>query len=110
MSDRPLLLRFTMLPRGDGGEGPRIAIFADLAAGAAQGIERLQQALRLTKAEARLLAGLVAGESLAALSEKHRVSVNTLRVHLSRLFQKSGTHRQAELVRFALTAGGIRRD
>lgn len=110
MSNRPLLLRFAMLPRGDGGDGPRIAIFVDLAAGVAQGIERLQQALRLTKAEARLLAGLVAGDSLAALSDKHRVSVNTLRVHLSRLFQKTGTHRQAELVRFALTASGIRRD
>jgi len=24
------------------------------------------------------------------------------------LFQKTGTHRQAELVRFALTAGGLR--
>ena len=108
ISDRPLLLRFAMLPRGDGGDGPRIAIFVDLAAGVAQGIEQLQQALRLTKAEARLLAGLVAGESLAALSDKHRVSVNTLRVHLSRLFQKTGTHRQAELVRFALTAGGRR--
>ena len=103
-SDRPLLLRFTMLPRGD---EPRIAIFVDLAAGVARSIDRLQQALRLTKAEARLLEGLVAGESLAALSEKHRVSINTLRVHLSRLFQKTGTHRQAELVRFALTAGGI---
>jgi DNA-binding CsgD family transcriptional regulator len=106
VSDRPLLLRFAILPRGDGGDGPRIAIFIDLAVGVAQGIERLQQALRLTKAEARLLAGLVAGESLAALSDKHRVSVHTLRVHLSRLFQKTGTHRQAELVRFALTAGG----
>lgn len=109
-SDRPLLLRFTVLPRGDGGGGPRIAIFADLAGGVTQGIERLQQALRLTRAEARLLAGLVAGESLAALSDRHRISVNTLRVHLRRLFQKTGTHRQAELVRFAMTAGGIRRD
>ena len=109
-SDRPLLLRFAMLPRSDGGDEPRIAIFVDLAAGVAQGIERLQQALRLTKAEARLLAGLVAGESLAALSDKHRVSVNTLRVQLNRLFQKTGTHRQAELVRFALTAGGLKHD
>jgi DNA-binding CsgD family transcriptional regulator len=107
-SDRPLLLRFAMLPRGDGGDEPRIAIFVDLAAGVARSIDRLQQAFRLTKAEARLLEGLVAGESLAAMSEKHKVSINTLRVHLSRLFQKTGTHRQAELVRFALTAGGIR--
>lgn len=105
-SDRPLLLRFAVLPRSGGGDGTRIAVFIDLAAGVAQGLERLQRALRLTRAEARLLAGLVAGESLAALSDKHRVSVNTLRVHLSRLFQKTGTHRQAELVRFALTAGG----
>ena len=103
-SDRPLLLRFAMLPRD--GDEPRIAIFVDLATGIARSIDRLQRALRLTKAEARLLEGLVAGESLADLSERHRVSINTLRVHLSRLFQKTGTHRQAELVRFALTAGG----
>jgi len=109
-SDRPLLLRFAMLPRGERGDEPRIAIFVDLAAGVARSIDRLHQALRLTKAEARLLEGLVAGESLAALSEKHKVSINTLRVHLSRLFQKTGTHRQAELVRFALTAGGLKRD
>jgi DNA-binding CsgD family transcriptional regulator len=107
-SDRPLLLRFAMLPRSEGGDGPRIAVFVDLATGVARGIDRLQQTLRLTKAETRLLEGLVAGESLAELSEKQRVSVNTLRVHLSRLFQKTGTHRQAELVRFALTAGGVR--
>jgi DNA-binding CsgD family transcriptional regulator len=106
--DRPLLLRFAALPQGDGGDGPRIAIFVDLATGAARNIERLQGALRLTKAEARLLEGLVAGYSLAALSERQRVSVNTLRVHLSRLFQKTGTHRQAELVRFTLTAGSRR--
>jgi len=108
--DRPLLLRFAVLPQGEHGDGPRIAIFVDLASGVARNIDRLEQTLGLTKAEARLLEGLVAGESLAALSEWHRVSVNTLRVHLSRLFQKTGTHRQAELVRFALTAGGIERD
>jgi DNA-binding CsgD family transcriptional regulator len=107
---RPLLLRFAVLPQGERRDGPRIAIFVDLASGLARNIDRLQQSLGLTKAEARLLEGLVAGESLAALSEKHRVSVNTLRVHLSRLFQKTGTHRQAELVRFALTAGGIERE
>jgi DNA-binding CsgD family transcriptional regulator len=105
---RPLLLRFSVLPHGESGDGPRIAIFIDLATGVARSIDRLQRTLRLTKAEARLLEGLVAGESLADLSEKQRVSVNTLRVHLSRLFQKTGTHRQAELVRFALTAGGVR--
>lgn len=108
--DRPLLLRFAVLPQGEHGDGARIAIFIDLAGGVARNIDRLEQSLGLTKAETRLLEGLVAGESLAALSEKHRVSVNTLRVHLSRLFQKTGTHRQAELVRFALTAGGIERD
>ena len=107
---RPLLLRFAVLPRSEGGDGPRIAIYIDLAAGVAQGIERLQQALGLTKAETRLLSGLVAGESLNALAEQHRVSINTLRVQLNRLFHKTGTHRQAELVRFALTAGGPKRD
>lgn len=102
-SERPLMLRFSPLPRS-GGEGPRIAVFVDLAEGLSRGVDQLQRSLRLTRAETRLLAGLVAGENLNALSEKHGVSVNTLRVQLNHLFQKTGTHRQAELVRFALTA------
>jgi DNA-binding CsgD family transcriptional regulator len=66
----------------------------------------LSRTLRLTGAETRLLGELVAGASLAEIAERHAVSINTLRVQLHRLFQKTGTHRQSELLRFALMNGG----
>jgi DNA-binding CsgD family transcriptional regulator len=100
-----LLLHLTLLPRRDHADGPRIAVFVEPGSVAPTRIQGLKAALKLTRAEARLLDGLVAGKSLAALSEEHAVSINTLRVQLHRLFEKTGTHRQAELVRFALTAG-----
>jgi DNA-binding CsgD family transcriptional regulator len=107
----PLLLRLTPLPRsrgkyGDGEDGPRIALFVEPGPAAPTRLQALKAALKLTRAEGRLLDGLVAGQSLGALAEEHGVSVNTLRVQLHRLFEKTGTHRQAELVRFALTAAG----
>ena len=101
----PLLLHLTLLPRREGEDGPRIAVFVEPGSVAPTRIQSLKIALKLTGAEARLLDGLVAGKSLADLSEEHAVSINTLRVQLHRLFEKTGTHRQAELVHFALTAG-----
>lgn len=103
-SERPLILSFAPLSAGLAGEdGPFVAVLIDTGA-AAPPLERLRAALRLSAAEARLLQGLTEGESLAAIAERRQVSVNTLRVQLRQLFQKTGTHRQAELVRFALTA------
>jgi DNA-binding CsgD family transcriptional regulator len=105
-SAQPLLLRLTLLPRRDADDGPRIALFVEPGSVApATRLQSLKAALKLTNAEARLLDGLVAGKRLASVSEEHAVSINTLRVQLHRLFEKTGTHRQAELVRFALTAG-----
>lgn len=103
-SAHPLLLRFTLLPRETGGDTARIAIFVDPGSVTPTRLQSLTAALKLTPAEARLLDGLSAGKTLAALSEQHGVSVNTLRVQLHRLFEKTGTRRQAELVRFALAA------
>lgn len=101
--DRPMILHFALLPRN--GAAARIAIHVDPPSTGADGIARLSRALALTGAEARLLGELVAGGSLAGIAEKHAVSINTLRVQLHRLFQKTGTHRQSELVRFALLNG-----
>ena len=103
-SSHPLLVRLTPLPR-EGKEGLRVAMFVEPGSVAPTRVQGLSVALKLTHAETRLLDGLVAGKSLAAVSEEHAVSINTLRVQLRRLFDKTGTHRQAELVRFALTAG-----
>ncbi len=102
-AEQPVVLRFALLPRN--GVAARIAIHVDPPGAGADGLSRLSRALGLTTAEARLLGELAAGASLAEIAERHAVSVNTLRVHLHRLFQKTGTHRQSELVRFALMSG-----
>ena len=52
----------------------------------------------LTPAEWRVASGLYAGESLQGLAAVHKISVHTLRVQLASVFEKTRTHRQAELV------------
>jgi DNA-binding CsgD family transcriptional regulator/PAS domain-containing protein len=108
-SERPLILTFAPIgTEQNDGAGPLVAVLVDPGPAASAPLQQLSAALRLSAAEAGLLRDLTDGKSLAQIAEQRQVSVNTLRVHLSRLFQKTGTHRQAELVRFALTAGGIR--
>lgn len=53
----------------------------------------------LTPAEARLACALAGGHGLPDLSTEWHVSRETLRTHLKRLLGKTGTSRQAELVR-----------
>ncbi len=65
--------------------------------------ETLRQLYGLTGAEARVAAAALRGAGVRAIAEDLAVSVNTARTHLHRVFDKSGTHRQAELVRLLTT-------
>ncbi|HKJ70812.1 MAG TPA: helix-turn-helix transcriptional regulator [Gammaproteobacteria bacterium] len=53
----------------------------------------------LTPAEARLACALARGRELGSLSEEWGISRETLRTHLKRVLGKTGTARQADLVR-----------
>jgi DNA-binding CsgD family transcriptional regulator len=53
----------------------------------------------LTPAEADLANALVAGESLAEYCQRRRISVNTGKTQLKAVLGKTGTRRQAQLVR-----------
>lgn len=53
----------------------------------------------LTASEARLACALARGRELAELSHEWSVSRETLRTHLKRVLAKTGTNRQADLVR-----------
>ncbi|WP_433603099.1 LuxR C-terminal-related transcriptional regulator [Nocardia sp. CA-135953] len=53
----------------------------------------------MTGAEARVAAAALRGEGLRSIAEELAVSANTVRTHLRRVFEKTGTHRQAEPVR-----------
>jgi DNA-binding CsgD family transcriptional regulator len=58
--------------------------------------------LGLTPAEAGLVAALVGGNSLAQYATRTGRSLGTLRAQLKSVFAKTGTHRQAELVAYAM--------
>jgi DNA-binding CsgD family transcriptional regulator len=53
----------------------------------------------LTPAEARLVVGLCAGQTLADYAGHSGTSLNTIKTHLKRVFDKTGEARQADLVR-----------
>jgi DNA-binding CsgD family transcriptional regulator len=67
-------------------------------------IELLRSHFGLTPAEARLALHLVAGETLRSAEVKLSISYETARTCLKKIFNKTGTSRQAELVIVIVTA------
>jgi DNA-binding CsgD family transcriptional regulator len=63
----------------------------------------LQGLYGLTRAEARLAAQLVRGQTLEQAAADQGVSLNTVRTHLKRIFVKTDTARQADLVSLLLS-------
>jgi DNA-binding CsgD family transcriptional regulator len=57
----------------------------------------------LTLAEAAVLVGLANGQSLLDIAADRSISKNTVRSHLQRVFDKTDTSRQAELVKLVLS-------
>lgn len=64
----------------------------------------LAKVFGLTPAEGRLAEALLANETIESYAHKAAVSRNTVRTHLANLFAKTGTRRQAELLRMLLLA------
>lgn len=65
--------------------------------------ETLKKLYGLTKAEAVVATRVTKGEGLQTVADALGVSLSTVRIHLQRVFEKTDTHRQAELVRLLLT-------
>jgi DNA-binding CsgD family transcriptional regulator len=61
----------------------------------------LAASYELTPAETRLLEAFLQGERIADYAERTGISMNTVQTHLKRIFEKTGTNRQAELMRHA---------
>jgi len=59
----------------------------------------LQQKFKLTSAEAEIALEIIKGHGRAIAAERLGISAGTARIHLQRVFEKTSTHRQAELVR-----------
>lgn len=64
----------------------------------------LRQAFGLSPAETRVAVALLDGDSVDRLADRLCISRNTARTHLRRLFAKTATTRQADLIRVLLGA------
>jgi len=66
-------------------------------------VEEVADACGLTPTEARMLGLIVKGLDTVVAAKKLGIARTTARTHLQRLFAKTGTARQSELVRFVAT-------
>jgi DNA-binding CsgD family transcriptional regulator len=66
-------------------------------------VDGLKTTFGLTRAEAGLALRLAGGQSLSEAANELNVSLNTVRTHLKRIFSKTDTRRQGELVSLLLT-------
>ena len=83
-----------------------IVFVADVESSAAAAEDKLRVLFGLTPAEARVAQALFNGQSPREAAESLKLSFNTVRVHLTRIFDKTGVNRQAELVRLMVRATG----
>jgi DNA-binding CsgD family transcriptional regulator len=66
--------------------------------------EQIRWLYGLTPAEAAVALAVLRGEGVRAIADGLGISVATARTHLHRIFEKTGTERQAELVRLILNS------
>ncbi len=80
-------------------------LLADTRDGLVDSVGALAEVYRLTRSERRVLEHLAAGRSLAEVVLVFDIQISTVRTHLARLFAKTGTRRQAELVALVARLG-----
>jgi DNA-binding CsgD family transcriptional regulator len=81
-------------------EGPAVAIFVvDPLAELGAQIHRFASKFGLTPGEPRILKEFNGGNGLPAAAARLKVTPATARTHTYRIFEKTGTSRQAELIR-----------
>lgn len=102
----PLLLTVIAVRDGVAGlraQGPLAAIFImDPDRGDTPDPALLQELFGLTAAEAAFAVEIGRGDGLQAVAERLSIARSTARTHLARIFDKTGTSRQAELVRLLM--------
>lgn len=79
-----------------------IVIVGNVDCGVPSTTTELRARFGLTAAEAVLAGEIVRGDGVRAVANRLNISVGTARTHLSHIFDKTGTRRQAELVSLLL--------
>jgi DNA-binding CsgD family transcriptional regulator len=85
-----------------GGPAAALILIIDHGAGTHLSPAELRGLYNLTPAEAEVALLVLRGHGLQLVADELRVSLSTVRVHLQRVFEKTRTHRQAELVRLLI--------
>ncbi|MGH1587849.1 helix-turn-helix transcriptional regulator [Methylobacterium phyllosphaerae] len=95
---RPLIMNCVPVPVLSE-DGPHsVLLLIDLDATPLPNTNCLEQIFGLTPAEARLTLLLVDGKTLDEIAHMRHLSIATVRTQLKAVFEKTHTHRQAELV------------
>ncbi len=105
---RPYVVRVIPLnsERSVGEESPNVlVVIADPEREPEPESEALRSLYGLTKTEADVALRVLGGTGLKPIAEELSLSLATVRTHLQHVFEKTHTHRQAELVRLLL--GGL---
>jgi DNA-binding CsgD family transcriptional regulator len=90
---------------------PRVAIFiTDPEAPVVTNPERLMALFNLTPAESKMAGQLLEGKSVVDAANALGITRQTARVHLKRIFGKTYTNRQSELMRLLLNSPASLRD
>ncbi|HEX5079627.1 MAG TPA: helix-turn-helix transcriptional regulator [Geminicoccaceae bacterium] len=101
----PCLLHVLPLKRGElrPGLAPAAvaAIFVAPADSPPPAAEAMAALFDLTAAETRVFEQIVAGRTVLETAEALGIEVTTTKTHLAHIFDKTGTHRQADLVRLS---------
>lgn len=104
---RPLIMNCVPVPVLSE-DGPHsVLLLIDLDATPLPSAACLEQIFGLTRAEARLTLFLVGGKTLTEIAEMLNLSVATVRTQLKCVFEKTYTHRQAELVVLVLRLAAL---
>jgi DNA-binding CsgD family transcriptional regulator len=102
-SEEPLIAHVLPLARGDlrtrlMPQATAAVFITQLGGQPAAEIGAIAKSFGLTPAEARTLEHLSGGATIAETAEAIGISTNTTRTHLARIFSKTGTSRQADLI------------
>lgn len=104
----PLVLSIIPAPDSPGlknaAKGPLALVIIQMPGEAAINLEHLQAIYGFTATERKLAEALLNNETLESYAEAANVTRHTARTHLAHLFAKTGTSRQAELVRLLMLA------
>jgi DNA-binding NarL/FixJ family response regulator len=94
-------------PAEDAGSALALVVIARPRPDADRIARRVRRLYGLTQAEGRVVAALTLGETVEQIAVAHRVQVSTVRAQVRSIFEKTGVHRQTDLVRLALTAAPL---